>query len=147
MICSSQLSRRELRAARSFTYTRTRMRPSAATRARKNHIMAARSPLLRFLRCPRLGKSRPALLEKSADPLHSLRTHGMRGDGLAFENHLRLEGAEGLRDQPLGSAIGAARPARQLLGDLERARGQLLIVHDLVHQPPPQGLRSRERAI
>src|ERR1700752_2021727 len=102
MICSSQLSRRELRAARSFTYTRTRMRPSAATRTRKNDIMAGRSPLLRLQRCRGLRKSRQGLVGKSADTPHSLPAHGVRGDGLALENHLRLEGAEGLRDQPLG---------------------------------------------
>src|SRR5207244_2996878 len=82
----------------------------------------------------------PALLEKRADPLHPFRAHRMRRDGLALENHLRLEGAEGLRDEPLGGAVGAARSARELLGELERARGQLLIVHDLVHQSPGERL-------
>src|SRR5947207_13790353 len=99
------------------------MRPSAATRARKNHRMAVRSAPRRLQRRGRLGELRAALLEKRGAPLHSFRAHRMRRDALALEKHLRLERAEGLRDEPLGGAVRAAPSARELLGEAERASG------------------------
>src|ERR1700758_3060320 len=106
MICSSQLSRRRLRAARSLTYSRTTIRASAATRATKNHhVTAVPSPFRRLRRRRCLGKARRPLAEKRLDPFRAFLAHGMRGDRLALENHLRLEGPEGLRDEALGGAV------------------------------------------
>src|SRR5258708_26045171 len=100
MIFSSQLSPRARRAARSLTKTRAATIASAATRTKKNQLMR-----------PRSAKLRAALGEKGGDAFRGLRARRLRSDALALENHLRLEGAEGVDHEALGGAKGAARPA------------------------------------
>src|SRR5580700_1390018 len=111
---------------------RATITPNATSSATKNQVMPPRQPSARV----RAGKARLALLEERADAFAAFRTDGVRGDGLALEHHLRLEGAERVRDQSLGGAERGACALRQLFGQLQRARQQRLVSDHLVHQPP-----------
>src|SRR4029077_2886729 len=147
IICSSQLSARDLRTVRSLKYTRTTMSASATSSATKKYLTAnlgaPGAPSARAV----ARKIRTPLLEERADALGAFRPHRVRGDGLALENHLRLEGAERGGHEALGGAVGARRPGRELRGDRQRPRLHLLVRHHLVDQSPAQGLGGRQRAV
>src|SRR5215472_16053286 len=134
MSCASQLATRSRCAARSLKYTRTTMRIRATTSAATKDVMRVpprglRAPSARTL----AREARPALLEEGPDAFGGIGVRGLRGDGLALEDHLRLEGAEGVGDQALGGAVGAGRPVREALGDLHGVLEQALVRHHLVH--------------
>src|SRR5260370_7245797 len=111
MMFSYELSPGARGGAGSLAKTRAATIASAATRTKKNQLMR-----------PRSAKLRGALGEKGGDAFRGLRARRLRSDALALENHLRLEGAEGVGHEALGGAKGAARAAGEAGPGPQRAR-------------------------